>query len=168
LWTPWKNSTSAIHKSILRRKKSSRRHVQHLPANSNNSPCTVLKTGLTKVLAYRSDNLSRALSRVRASDTDSRRSFTCMQLLRPASHPSLHREDVAAPRMEIRVSTFFDSYVSRGLLAPRPGLDAVAHRCRLLMTSLLDPYRPELHYMRGPGPKYREKLARRAETSILV
>ena len=23
--------------------------------------------------------------------------------------------------------------------------------------SLLDPYRPELHYMRGPGPKWREK-----------
>ena len=22
---------------------------------------------------------------------------------------------------------------------------------------LLDPYRPELHYMRGPGPKWREK-----------
>jgi hypothetical protein len=23
--------------------------------------------------------------------------------------------------------------------------------------SLFDPYRPELHYMRGPGPKWREK-----------
>ncbi len=23
--------------------------------------------------------------------------------------------------------------------------------------SLLDPYRPELHYMRGPGPKFLEK-----------
>jgi hypothetical protein len=23
----------------------------------------------------------------------------------------------------------------------------------------LDPYRPELHYMRGPGPKWREKHA---------
>jgi len=22
---------------------------------------------------------------------------------------------------------------------------------------LTDPYRPELHYMRGPGPKYRER-----------
>src|SRR4029453_11151333 len=26
----------------------------------------------------------------------------------------------------------------------------------------LDPYRPELHYMRGPGPKWREKHSRRA------
>jgi hypothetical protein len=25
---------------------------------------------------------------------------------------------------------------------------------------LLDPYRPELHYMRGPGPKWREKHRR--------
>ena len=25
------------------------------------------------------------------------------------------------------------------------------------------PYRPELHYMRGPGPKWREKHARGAE-----
>jgi hypothetical protein len=25
------------------------------------------------------------------------------------------------------------------------------------MARLFDPYRPELHYMRGPGPKWREK-----------
>lgn len=31
------------------------------------------------------------------------------------------------------------------------------------MQALFDPYRPEQHYMRGPGPKWREKhgLARR-------
>ena len=28
---------------------------------------------------------------------------------------------------------------------------------RLLSADLFDPYRPELHYMRGPGPKWREK-----------
>lgn len=28
---------------------------------------------------------------------------------------------------------------------------------RKWMTPLFDPYRPELHYMRGPGPKWREK-----------
>jgi len=27
----------------------------------------------------------------------------------------------------------------------------------LSFKSLLDPYRPELHYMRGPGPKWRAK-----------
>jgi len=29
--------------------------------------------------------------------------------------------------------------------------------CRALVKELLDPYRPELHYMRGPGPRWREK-----------
>ena len=29
-----------------------------------------------------------------------------------------------------------------------------------LMKRLFDPYRPELHYMRGPGPKWRERQAR--------
>jgi hypothetical protein len=28
--------------------------------------------------------------------------------------------------------------------------------CRFV-SELTDPYRPELHYMRGPGPKYRAK-----------
>ena len=28
---------------------------------------------------------------------------------------------------------------------------------RLRSRDLFDPYRPELHYMRGPGPKWREK-----------
>ena len=30
---------------------------------------------------------------------------------------------------------------------------------RTLKKDLCDPYRPELHYMRGPGPKWREKHA---------
>jgi len=29
-----------------------------------------------------------------------------------------------------------------------------------LIKSLLDPYRPELHYMRGPGPKWHAKHRR--------
>jgi len=55
-----------------------------------------------------------------------------------------------------------DSYVSRVLFAsPAPGrvLGATAQRWRRLTTSLLDPYHPELHYMRGPGPKWRAKQA---------
>jgi hypothetical protein len=61
------------------------------------------------------------------------------------------------------MSAFSDSFVSKVLLvapAPARGLDAVARRWRWLRTSLLDPYRPELHYMRGPGPKWREKHGR--------
>ena len=34
---------------------------------------------------------------------------------------------------------------------------------RWLKISLFDPYRPELHYMRGPGPKWREKRVRSAK-----
>ena len=29
--------------------------------------------------------------------------------------------------------------------------------CRGLLRDAFDPYRPELHYMRGPGPKWRAK-----------
>jgi hypothetical protein len=28
------------------------------------------------------------------------------------------------------------------------------------MLAIADPYRPERHYMRGPGPKYRERRGR--------
>jgi hypothetical protein len=60
------------------------------------------------------------------------------------------------------MSILLDSYVSRVLFAtptPARGLDADAMRRRWLRSSLFDPYRPELHYMRGPGPKWREKHA---------
>lgn len=29
--------------------------------------------------------------------------------------------------------------------------------CRSILADLFRPYRPERHYMRGPGPKWREK-----------
>ena len=59
------------------------------------------------------------------------------------------------------MSTFADSYVSRVLFAsPVPA--RVLDGWRRLTTSLFDPYRPELHYMRGPGPKWRAKHARGA------
>jgi len=37
-----------------------------------------------------------------------------------------------------------------------------AHLVHELLKALLDPYRPELHYMRGPGPKClaKQKVAR--------
>ena len=37
------------------------------------------------------------------------------------------------------------------------GESRLADAWRRLMKELFDPYRPELHYMRGPGPKWREK-----------
>lgn len=34
---------------------------------------------------------------------------------------------------------------------------SVTGRCEAVLRKLGDPYRPELYYMRGPGPKWREK-----------
>jgi hypothetical protein len=65
------------------------------------------------------------------------------------------------------MSRFPDSYVSRVLFAtsaPTRSLDVTARRWRRLRTSLFDSYRPELHYMRGPGPKWREKHGRSAKS----
>ena len=36
---------------------------------------------------------------------------------------------------------------------------AVATSWQKLIKTLSDPYRPERHYMRGPGPKWRAKYA---------
>jgi hypothetical protein len=53
-----------------------------------------------------------------------------------------------------------DSYLSRaplGMPVHVRGLNAATRRRRWLRTSLFDSYRPELHYMRGPDPKCRER-----------
>jgi hypothetical protein len=66
------------------------------------------------------------------------------------------------------MTAFSDSYVLRVLLPQRP-IDPfkAARRSRWLRTPLVDAYRPELHYMRGPGPKWQEKHnARRALSSL--
>ena len=61
--------------------------------------------------------------------------------------------------------TFFDSHVSGVLIATHPlgrVVSPIASRWHHLTDSLFDRYRPELHYMRGRGPKWREKHARDA------
>jgi hypothetical protein len=40
---------------------------------------------------------------------------------------------------------------------------AFASLWRSLRKDLFDPYRPELHYMRGPGPRWRAKHQNRAQ-----
>jgi hypothetical protein len=45
-------------------------------------------------------------------------------------------------------------------LAPLKVLSDIAHVWRMLVASHMHSYRPEKHYMRGPGPKWREKHAR--------
>ena len=43
-----------------------------------------------------------------------------------------------------------------------PGLGGVIVELQRVFKGLFDPYRPELHYMRGPGPKWREKHGNQA------
>jgi hypothetical protein len=40
---------------------------------------------------------------------------------------------------------------------PRRRLNAIMARWLALIGSVCNPYRPELHYMRGPGPKWHAK-----------
>ena len=42
----------------------------------------------------------------------------------------------------------------------RNALALVASAWREVIRELTDPYRPELHYMRGPGPKWAAKHGR--------
>jgi hypothetical protein len=44
-----------------------------------------------------------------------------------------------------------------GTSTPTIAVRAALRRWQGRMTRLFDPYRPELHYMRGPGPKWRAK-----------
>jgi len=39
----------------------------------------------------------------------------------------------------------------------RRRLNRIVARWQALLGIAFDPYRPELHYMRGPGPKWRAK-----------
>jgi hypothetical protein len=40
----------------------------------------------------------------------------------------------------------------------RRHLYVIVTRCHSLIKMARDPYRPELHYMRGPGPRWHAKL----------
>jgi hypothetical protein len=39
-------------------------------------------------------------------------------------------------------------------------INTVIARCRAAIGTVFDLYRPELHYMRGPGPRWRAKQMR--------
>jgi len=41
----------------------------------------------------------------------------------------------------------------------------VTNICRALLIEQPRPYQPELHYMRGPGPKWREKHVSRHDSA---
>jgi hypothetical protein len=46
---------------------------------------------------------------------------------------------------------------SHSMPGRRSPLDAFAARWLKLIEVVFDPYRPELHYMRGPGPRWHAK-----------
>ena len=48
--------------------------------------------------------------------------------------------------------------VAQSTLMPlRQGLNVISMKWQSLIQRAFDPYRPELHYMRGPGPRWRAK-----------
>ena len=54
------------------------------------------------------------------------------------------------------------SRIMRSAFSPsslRDGLVPLVNIWRSLRQGIFDSYQPELHYMRGPGPKWREKHA---------
>ena len=50
---------------------------------------------------------------------------------------------------------------ARARATPSAGRGRLAALWRRLVKGLFDRYRPELHYMRGPGPKWRDRHAAR-------
>src|SRR5262249_13570555 len=66
----------------------------------------------------------------------------------------------AVARMEPIMNTVVgSSYVYTGLFRSERSGAKVRPRWWRLTHALSDPYHPERHYMRGPGPKWREKHA---------
>jgi hypothetical protein len=81
--------------------------------------------------------------------------------LMPPSFPSDYVAGSVAPMIGARMTATALIVQSRGL-ASRLLLSVIGRGkrdeiWRRLMKGLFDPYRPELHYMRGPGPRADEK-----------
>jgi len=57
------------------------------------------------------------------------------------------------------VSVFRPSNFAADVVFSAAGLGPLVEIWYRLKKWIFDPYRPELHYMRGPGPKWREKHA---------
>jgi hypothetical protein len=56
----------------------------------------------------------------------------------------------------LMISTFRLSRQAARIVSSATILAATVENWRGLKKGLFDPYRPELHYMRGPGPKWHE------------
>jgi hypothetical protein len=58
-----------------------------------------------------------------------------------------------------RIPGFPSSNPAAHVIISAASLAAVVKSWHALNKWMFDPYRPELHYMRGPGPKWRAKHA---------
>ena len=65
------------------------------------------------------------------------------------------------------ISVFRPSKVAVDAIFAGADLLAVVEIWRKLKKAIFDPYRPELHYMRGPGPKWREKHGHSSSTRMM-
>jgi hypothetical protein len=71
---------------------------------------------------------------------------------------SMHAEDLVMLSFAVRLC---ERHAMAAMLigCARRIRAAAANWRHAAIASVTDPYRPELHYMRGPGPKYRQKHA---------
>ena len=56
-------------------------------------------------------------------------------------------------------------FAHSSLVPLRQGMQEIIARCHKLIRGVYDPYRPELYYMRGPGPKWHAKHSGQAAGS---
>jgi hypothetical protein len=59
----------------------------------------------------------------------------------------------------IRASRLLAPSFNLRIVSSEPSLAPLVDVWRILKKQIFDSYRPELHYMRGPGPKWRERHA---------
>ena len=68
-------------------------------------------------------------------------------------------KDQGSRRARIRGRAMSEFALSSGFAGRGTRMLRIAQPLLRLLRDLSDHYRPELHYMRGPGPKWREKHA---------
>ena len=59
------------------------------------------------------------------------------------------------------------SAAQRSTTPLRQRLNAFVTSCHRLIELVRDPYRPELHYMRGPGPKWHARHGKGPDNPVL-
>ena len=104
----------------------------------------------------------------------------------PIRHPSLNETPISSPRLSprkhmarranlpqdilsidhenpvdgrMRMNQLLSNVASRLAAGALKAGTVVTNVCRTMLVDQTKSYQPELHYMRGPGPKWREKHA---------